>query len=166
MTSTRTIKPNKSELAALKYVHSARGRDQRHPALMGVNISPDLIEASDGQRYSAVQAGVLGLEGLCTFEKPGQLMEVAREEVENFPRIGMIIPSSEPLVEVALDARFLRDALNGLDGEVLLRIHGAEQPVEVLGALKGKGGARSYALIMPRRRKDFAAWRPHVKGAE
>jgi len=153
------------EEKAVRYTDRARAKGaeaESDPALGALRCN-SVIEATDGRRYHAANIQ-LETEGLLAYDKPGPVLR-AREGAGTFPNFGQIIPSEDPSMTIILNARFLRDALQGLEDFVTLRLYGETRPIEIMGHAKVRrweAAPETYALIMPLSPKAGAAtWRPH-----
>ena len=153
------------EEKAVRYTDRARakGAEAKSRPVLGALHCNGVIEAADGYRYHAANIQ-LEAEGLLAYDKPGPVLR-AREENGTFPDMGRVIPSEDPSMTIILNARFLRDALQGLEDFVTLRLYSETRPIEIMGHAKAKRGQEppeTYALIMPLSPKAGAAtWRPH-----
>jgi len=149
---------------ALVYVGRARSRKKDSPALNAVKMG-DKAEAADGCRYHAVNVG-FEAEGLWHYAKPAQTLDLKPEEGA-LPDLARICPGGLPQSEITLDAKLLRDALQGLTGMVTLTVYGATLPMTVQGRISVPRTLQeecpaTYAVIMPMIRNDYAdLWKPY-----
>ena len=143
------VKVDKEENRALRWVLKASA-DKDRPALDGANVASEAIVASDGHRVHAapLPAGLEPDQGTLHFGRvPASATELETEPVQfPFPDVATVVPRGEPRCRIAVDAKFLRQALEGCDGYTELHVRGKADPIEVFGE---KDGGPRYALIMP-----------------
>ena len=150
-----TIRIDKHNSKILKWLQSASSKDKDRPVLHGINKDKDLASA-DGWRVHIVEGESIELpEGLRDYGKiPTEGIIEEPEIIEgSFPDILQILPRKEPVFEIAVNAKFLIDALKGLlsqESSVIFRFHSHDEPIEILGNIETKDESTpGYALIMP-----------------
>ena len=163
-----TIRITKHSSKVLKWIQSAISKDKNRPALQGINKNEDFASA-DGWRVH-MASGLDGFpEGLYEYGKiPAEGIIEEPELIEgSFPDILQIIPRKEPVFEIAVNPKFLIDALKGLllrDSMVILRFYADNEPIEVLGNIETKDESTpGYALVMPidlNTAKQDITWKP------
>ena len=143
--------------------------DRHRAALAGASIEPRAMVATDGFRLQAIETPCHvrdALEGTTArFEEVKASSEtVTTTRLPRFPDYHAIMPKGEPVFEIALDGKLLREALEGMKGgvfgKVTLRFYGPTQPIEVFGEANDE--SRAYALIMPMHpgHENGKPWRP------
>ena len=143
--------------------------DGPRAALAGASIEPGAMVAADGFRLQAIETPYHVREALQGTVARFDDLKASSETVTStrligFPDYHMIMPKHEPVFEIALDGKLLREALEGMKGgvfgKVTLRFYGPTQPVEVFGQANDE--SRVYALIMPMHpgHENGEPWRP------
>jgi len=138
--------------------------------LTGASIEHQAMVATGGFRLHAIETPYYArveLEGTVNrFDDLQASSEtVTPTPIEGqFPDYHVIMPKGEPVFEIALDGKLLREALEGMKGgvfgKVTLRFYGPTQPIEVFGEANDE--SRAYALIMPMHpgHENGKPWRP------
>jgi hypothetical protein len=164
---------SKDESKILRWLQSAcastNEKDSR-PVLTGIRIFDGIVLGCDGFRIHAVprpDALEGDYEGSLVGKIPAGEFIAKMEVIEGgYPNYEEIIPDDEPVFEIAVNAKFLRDALAGMESPVLLRFWKNTNPMEIMGT--GRDDQSRYALIMPMHvstgRDRF--WRPEKYGQE
>jgi len=166
------VRITKEENRSLRWAAKAATTDADRPILQGLNVSDEAIIGCDTFRLHAVQpiadapqhngSGSVTLQ----FGKiPASASILEAEPVEgNYPDFRQIIPGQGPRVPpdpvvICFNPSYLREALEGMEGMVELRIRADQglEPVEILG--HQDGNAR-YALVMPMHNGDPNRYSP------
>ncbi|MCK4518428.1 hypothetical protein KAT92_06630, partial [Candidatus Babeliales bacterium] len=124
------IKLSKPQEKALRYVDRARSKDKAYPSFSAVRMNGK-AEAADGHRYHAVNVA-FETKGLWHYDKPAAVLELEPEDGA-LPDLSRICPRGVPQSEITLDAKMLRDALQGLKGMVTLTVYGKTLGMTVQG---------------------------------
>ena len=167
-----TIKINKHNSKVLKWLQSAASKDKNRPVLTGINIDKNYSRfwavTADGWRLHIVPKDELEElpEGLRDYGKIPASGIIEEPDIIDgtFPDVLQIIPRKEPVLEIAVNSKFLIDTLKGLDSMAILKFHGANEPMEILGNIKTtEGSTPAYAVIMPitlEMAKQEIDWKP------
>ena len=162
-----TIKINKHNSKVLKWLQSAVSKDKNRPVLTGINANENLATADGWRLHIVHQDELIELpEGLRDYGKipASGIIEVPDVIEGQFPDVLQVIPRKEPVLEIAINSKFLIDTLKGLDSMAILKFHGANEPMEVLGNIKTtEGSTPAYAVIMPitlEMAKQEIDWKP------
>jgi len=160
------VQITRDENGRLRWLQQATAKNDERPSLQCMHVINKAILSTDGWRMhcTRVPSGlidqeVVRIEGRVL--KKDCEIEVAPRD-DQYPDVSGVIPTSEPVHEVYMDAKRLREALSGMEGGVTLRFYGEFRPVEVLG--RSADETEAYALIMPLR-KGFprpSRWRPET----
>jgi len=170
--TTNPIPVTKGENQRLRWLLKAADKDAdgTRAVLTGASIEHQAMVATDGFRLQAIETPYYArveLEGtVARFDDLQASSEtVTPTPIEGqFPDYHVIMPKGEPVFEIALDGKLLREALEGMKGgvfgKVTLRFYGPTQPVEVFGQANDE--SRVYALIMPMHpgHENGEPWRP------
>jgi len=170
--TTNPIPVSKGENQRLRWLLKAADKDAdgTRAVLTGASIEHQAMVATDGFRLQAIETPYYArveLEGtVARFDDLQASSEtVTPTPIEGqFPDYHVIMPKGEPVFEIALDGKLLREALEGMKGgvfgKVTLRFYGPTQPVEVFGQANDE--SRVYALIMPMHpgHENGEPWRP------
>lgn len=179
-TIIQTVK-NKQLAQALRWTHKAVSRDNSRLVLRYVARIDGALVASDGYRLHAVQADTVLDEWpelwapvshthygtICiapSIPAKAGVLEIADPGVlgdgdPQYPNLATVFPTEEPVFKIAVNPQYLREALDGMTGQVMLRFYGEFKPIEVLGIA---GDSKAYALVMPMNMRDVPidTWRP------
>lgn len=177
MNATITTGENRRLRWLLKAASKTKDSDgkPKRPILSGLHVMEKAAVATDGFRLHAIESfyelSVQGLEGQTV--TPADLtarsetvdLEPVDADGQRFPNFRAIMPKGEPTFEIAVSAKLLREALEGMPGDaassVTLRFYGPHTPLEVHG--KAADESACYALIMPlsKNHKEIGdPWRP------
>ena len=165
-----TTRITNEENRRLRWLYKAASKDKAaRPILTGLHVTNGAIVATDGYRLQAIEtpAALREMDGQTV--TPDGLTAKAEEVTfapvdtdQQFPDYSVLMPKHDPILEIAVNGKMLREALEGMTGEssVLLRFWSPTSPLEVHG--KATDESRTYALIMPmsRRRNPTKPWRP------
>jgi len=173
------VKLTKEANALLRWVSKAatKGRDAASRAsLSGVHVNGNVMVAIDGYRLHATKTpqDLAEFDGkIVAFNKiPANATTVEAEEVEGtFPDYASILPKTEPMFEITVNAGYLIEALKGVTRHskmVTLRFWEAKGTWAVAYEVCGetKAGEPIYALIMPMARGDEKPWQPAQEASE
>lgn len=153
------LKFSRHESKLLAWLLKAASTDDARPVLEDIHVNDNSIVATDGWRMHWVDK-----EGVSAFAEVSDktmnlgkiragenLIEPEEHDDFNYPDCKSLIPTREPVFEVAINPKFLVDALQGLDTAVVLRFFGTTGPFEVMGKIASKDAddTNVYALIMP-----------------
>ncbi|KKL66495.1 hypothetical protein LCGC14_2144370 [marine sediment metagenome] len=161
------IKGTKEESAVIRWVQKALSKDSERPVLGSLLVQKESIVACDSHRLHAAQrpeALVDIDEGMYTGKVPaGQFIaELETEDNGTYPRYQDRVPNGEPVFEIALDPKYLIEALSYFQTPgIRFRFFGPDKPMEIIG--KSKSDGSMYVLLMPRRLTDAdhdSHWRP------
>ena len=148
----------------LRWLLKALAKDNRR-ILQHAHVKGTTMVALDGWRAHFIRTPVSlepvsGAVKLPNIPATGAEIEIALSD-ERFPDASRIMPHSEPVLEIHVDPRYLREALEGTKGKAALRFHGPHDPIEVLG--KAADDTEVYALVMPKRANPLtdSTWRPY-----
>jgi len=159
------IQITKDENERLRWMQKAAVKGNERPALQCVHISGNTMATADGFRVHAGKAPT-GLLDETVAKLPDRILK--RDEVievetpdHKSPTFSTLIPTANPAYEVRVEAKYLRDALEGFEGTVTLCFHKEWDPIELLG--KAPDTTEAYVLLMPRRANptEDSAWRPY-----
>jgi len=169
--TTNPIPITKGENQRLRWLLKATNPKAQgvQAALAGASIEPRAAVATDGFRLQAIETPSNirdALQGtVARFDDLQASSEtVTATRLIGFPDYHVIMPKGEPVFEIALDGKLLREALEGMKGgvfgKVTLRFYGPTQPIEVFGEANDE--SRAYALIMPMHpgHENGKPWRP------
>jgi len=169
--TTNQIPISKAENQRLRWLLKAADKDADGPraALAGASIEPGAMVATDGFRLQAIETPYHVREALQGTVARFDDLKASSETVTatrliGFPDYHVIMPKGEPVFEIALDGKLLKEALEGMKGgycgKVRLRFYGPTQPVEAFG--QANDDSRAYALIMPMHpgHENGKPWRP------
>lgn len=165
------IKMNRSESKIAQFVQRAVSDDDARPILCGMNVNEQVVGASDGFRFHAVQAS--SIPALAEDEEKtlnlgkirnGENLLEPEEIPGRFPDTTQLIPTSEPLVRFAINPKFLVDACKTLDKDspVCITVYSDLNPIEIQGVINE---LPVYALVMPMHLESHGCpdlnWRPN-----
>jgi len=169
--TTNPIPVTKGENQRLRWLLKAtdKNADGHRAALVGASIEPGAMVATDGFRLQAIETPYHVREALQGTAARFDDLQASSETVTTtrlirFPDYHAIMPKDEPVFEIALDGKLLREALEGMkggvNGKVRLRFYGPNKPFEVFGQATDESS--TYALIMPMRpgHENGEPWRP------
>ena len=170
--TTNPIPITKGENQRLRWLLKATASPSTNgtrAVLTGASIEHRAAVATDGHRLQAIETpGNIreALQGtVARFDDLKASSEtVTTTRLIRFPDYHAIMPKDEPVFEIALDGKLLREALEGMkggfNGKVRLRFYGPNKPVEVFGQATDE--SRTYALIMPMHpgHENGKPWRP------
>lgn len=164
------IEGSKKESKALRWTQKASAplsEKKSRPVLTGIRILDGIAVACDGFRLHAIQRPESlenEFEATLVGKIPAGKFVAKMEVVEGrYPDYEAVMPDSEPTFEIAVNAKYLRDALQGFDGAVMLKFWADTKPMEILGS--DKNGTPRYALIMPMfidKGRARGNWRPEI----
>ena len=153
---TKIIKQySKDEAKMVKWVSLACSKDGTRPILEGINISDGEIAASDGHRlHLAGPTPTAFIEGEGKTLKPVNTLSATPrpEEFEliegTYPDYKQIVPTGEPVFEIALNKKLLAD-LKTMPGDamIILSFTDPMHPVKITSPSSG-----AVAVIMPMHR--------------
>ena len=151
------------ENARLTWLLKAVAGNDKRPALQCVHVKGSVTSAADGFRFHAVRTPT-GLLKETAVKLPKRILKRDTEiEIEpqdhTPPDFSALVPKADPVFEIHVTARFLQEALDGMDGTVTLRFFGRHDGIEVLGRAP-VDDTQMYALIMPRPEAG-STWRPY-----
>ena len=155
---------SKAENARLRWLRKAMSTDVCRPTLTGFNTAGDHTVATDGYRAHFIRTPDDLGDGAFRFKEKLLAADTVAtvEPIEGtFPEVHQVLPGGEPVCEIFVSARYLREALEGMNGIVRLAVSEGERgKIEVFGLAKDK--TEAYALIMPMAPRDLEglAWKP------
>lgn len=155
----------KGENARLRWLLKAVS--DKRPVLQCVHVKGSVTSAADGFRFHAVRTP-WGFDGRDAVKLPKRILKKDTEiKIESqdheSPDFSALVPKAEPVFEIHVTAKFLREALEGMDDTVTLRFYGRHDGIEVLGRAP-VDDTQVYALIMPRSEAG-STWRPYQNGS-
>ena len=169
MTESRILKlGNRDETKRVRWLQKATDKDRT--MLSGIHVHNGSVVSTDGYKMfaSTTPAGFESPDPVTlridSLPASSTIAEVSTID-ERFPDYAAIMPKSEPVFEIQMDAALLADALSACTGKdltdriVRLVFRGDNMPMEMFGRMADNP---VYALIMPTR-KDSApdrTWRP------
>ena len=169
--TTNPIPISKQENQRLRWLLKATDpkASGHRAALAGASIEHQAMVATDGFRLQAIETPSHvrdALQGtVARFDDLKASSEtVTATRLTRFPDYHAIMPKHDPVFEIALDGKLLREALEGMKGgycgKVRLRFYGPNKPIEVFGQATDE--SRAYALIMPMHpgHENGEPWRP------
>ena len=144
------IKGTKQDSEAIRWLQKGASKDKARPVLNGIHVANGYTWSADGFRLHAIRTPrcLTDAEGEIVTGKvnAGEFIAELDTIVGTYPDTSQLLPIEAPEFEIAIDPKYLREALAGMDGPVRLRFYGSTKPMEVLGA---KGDSYRYALVMP-----------------
>ena len=168
MSESRIVKlVSKNETKRVRWLQKAT--DKNRTSLEGIHVKNGSTVSTDGYKmFASTTPG--GFESpdpvTLRIDLPASstIAEVSTIE-ERFPDYTAILPKTEPVFSINVDARLLADALAACTGRdltdriVRLVFHGDNQPMEMFGRMSDNP---VYALIMPtsKERSPERTWRP------
>jgi hypothetical protein len=169
MTESRILKlGNRDETKRVRWLQKATDKDRT--MLSGIHVKNGSSVATDGYKMfaSTTPAGFESAEPVTLridcLPATSTIAEVSTID-EPFVGYADILPKSEPVFEIHMDAELLKSALEACAGRdlidriVRLAFHGDSSPMEVFGRMSDQP---VYALIMPtsKERSPDRTWRP------
>jgi len=157
------MKITKGENARLRWLLKSVSKNDERPRLECARVSRFQTVTTDGFRFHAARTP-LGLLDETAVKLPKRILkkdteiEVSPQDYTS-PDFSVLVPKADPVFEIHVTARFLRDALEGMDDTVTLRFYGKHDGIEVLGRAP-TDDTQVYALIMPRSEAG-STWRPY-----
>lgn len=163
---------DKAKAKVLKWATKACYKDDARPILQAMNFN-GRVEACDGYRAHAanmvLNSDEVVLNGAYLVPKTvGVGLHVLEPVGGNYPDIASIVPHTEPVYSIKINAKYLVDALSSMDDYVELRFYANPEnkearykmppPMEVFGII---ADVEAYALIMPMMSNtDTSTWKP------
>ena len=154
------------ENARLRWLLKAVAQKDKRPVLQCVHVNDSVTAAADGFRLHVVRTplGLVPVSGQKAVKLPKRILkrdtEIGVKTADHKPPdFSALVPKAEPVFEIHVTAKFLREALAGMDGTVTLRFYGRHDGMEVLGRTPADD-TQVYALIMPRS-EAASTWRPY-----
>jgi hypothetical protein len=170
---TKTIETTKDTAQAINWVNKTVSKDDARPVLETVNTNGHLLSA-DGHRLHAANVKLDLEPGLYTYKTVGTTVIATESELtpSNYPNTDVIIPKGIRYVEIAINPKYLADALSGMDNMARIFIQVKEdetqsvihvtQPIQVFGHTKDD--TELYALVMPMHDTNHElGWQPLSK---
>ena len=161
------VKLTKAENARLRWLRKAMSTDVCRPTLTGFNTAGDHTVATDGYRAHFIRTPDDLEKGPFKFKenlKATDTVATVEPIKGTFPEVHQVLPDGEPVCEIFVSARLLREALEGMGGGTgMVRLavsEGERGKIEVFGLAKDK--TEAYALIMPMAPRDRQSltWKP------
>jgi len=158
------IEGTKEESRLIRWLQKAQSDDAARPILTGLHVTEDYVIACDGFRLHATPTPLclqLARDKQVKGKVPAGDFAANMEEVEGtYPDIFQVMPNSEATFAVAVDPKYLREALQGVEGYAVLRFRSPDTPIEVFDQY-----GKHYAVIMPRHQHPandpkVGGWRP------
>ena len=169
MNESRIVKLNsKEETKRVRWLQKATDKDRT--MLSGIHVHNGSAVSTDGYKMfaSTTPAGFESPDPVTlridSLPASSTIAEVSTID-EPFVRYADILPKTEPVFEIHMDAALLADALSACTGKdltdriVRLVFRGDNMPMEVFGRMADQP---VYALIMPtsKERSPDRTWRP------
>jgi len=157
------IEGTKDESKLLRWVQNAQSEDEARPVLASMHVTEGYVMAGDGFRLHATPTppclgNALGKQ-IKGKVPAGEFIAKVAEVEGTYPDMFQVMPVGEAGFAIAVNAKYLREALQGIEGRVILRFQSSKTAFEVFD----EHGER-YALIMPAHLcEDVLArrgWRP------
>lgn len=154
------IKGTKEESKLIRWLQKATTKSEDR-SLDGIYVCDGHVVACDGIRMHAAPTPdcLKKWDGIWDGRVPSGDFAADLEQVEGiYPDYNQIMPTDPPQYEIAMSARLLIEALQGMKEDsnmVIFRFRGKHDPVEIFGP-----EAKVYALLMPMKCRDLALWRP------
>jgi len=167
------VKGNKQESTLIRWVQKAAAKDETRPVITGINVADGTITGVDGFRMHAAKTPecLQDTTGIVRGKVPSGNFVAELTEVEGkFPNMDQVMPKGPVQFAIAVNAKYLKEALAGMDPErpTILRFFTPRGAFEVFGHDKAEN--ELYALVMPmhleHRDLTLGGWRPVKPDAE
>ena len=139
----KIIIQDKDESKLVAWVQSACSKDDTRPTLTGISVQDNRMIGCDGHRLhmTPITSSLERFKGkiIKLLSKMGVNKLVEVEEVEGkYPDIDVVFPTGEPSLRIAVDAKYLTEALSlvakdkdNFDRRVVLDFYSDTQPIIV-----------------------------------
>ena len=163
---TKVIEGTKEEARLLKWLQKAQSKDISRPALTGLHVNENHAVTCDSLRVHIIDKPdcLQEIENeTITLKVPTGGAFLARAEVmedANYPDYQAVMPITQEFT-IAVNPKFLIDALSNMGSTCVLRFTDKYSPMEVVGKDKEKNTL--YSIIMPMRHDEesgIAVYRP------
>jgi len=169
------IKLNRHRSAIVRWLQSALIKDpilEPSKPLVGIQCGDFTMVACDGKRIHAVDTDVLDTEEgekqlveFHPFVRAGENIVETEEVYGKYPNLDKVVPTTKPMLTIAVQPRFLVDCLKAMSKEeaVVFKFYGDDKPFEIFGAIQtGFESTPVYAMVMPLHigQAKHTAWKP------
>lgn len=168
-----TIRGTKEESVELRWLAKAQSKNDNQPVLESFHRLGNLTMTADGFRLHVIPtpaclAELPNTNGDAQANYTGRIPTggfVADVEGHEgyYPNVEVLLPTGAPTVEIAINPKLLREALDGMEEPVIIRQYTNPGCITVHGV----GDQRRYALIMQMHLdKVGMGWQPNFPKEE